>query len=568
MHLLDWAIVVGYVGWLISDGIKRTRLERTTESYFLANRSLPWWAVGLSVMATQLSAITLVGTTGQGYNDGLRFIQFYYGLPLAMIVLSLTVVPFFYRARVYTAYEYLERRFDLKTRTLTSFLFLLSRGMACGAVVAAPAVVLSVILGWDVTITSLAICLPAVVYTMLGGVQAVTWTDVKVMGLTVFVLLAAVVVLLVSLPGTTSVGDALRLAGATGRLQTFNFELTLTETYTFWSGMLGGLFLMLSYFGCDQSQVQRYLTARSVDEGRSSLLMSAYWKIPLQVLVLMVGVLTFAFYVFHRPPMLFNPVHERTVRSGALAPQYTALEQEFNAAFEARRRAAEYLAVTSESDADKQARVGQNFKAHDDAVKAVRQRATAIVKQATGDARYSDVNYVFPTFIVTALPVGLVGLWIVAIITAATDTIAAELNSLATATVIDFYKRHYRPESPDAEALRVSKLATGLWGVFACVVAVYASTLGSLIEVVNRFGSFFYGSILGVFMLAILTRRATGTGAFVGLLTGMTAVAAVALGRPDISFLWHNVVGAVVVFVVGLALSAIRSPLPRNGGEG
>jgi solute:Na+ symporter, SSS family len=375
-------------------------------------------------------------------------------------------------------------------------------------------------------------------------------------------------VLVVNLPGTTSVSDALRLAGATGRLRTFNFELTLTETYTFWSGMLGGLFLMLSYFGCDQSQVQRYLTARSIDEGRASLLMSAYWKIPLQVLVLVVGVLTFAFYVFHRPPMLFNPVHERTVRSGALAPQYSALEQEFNTAFEARRRAAEDLAVTSESDADARARAGQTFKVHDDAVKAVRQRAAAIVKQATGDARYSDVNYVFPTFIITALPVGLVGLWIVAIITAATDTIAAELNSLATATVIDFYKRHYRPEAPDAEALRVSKVATGLWGLFACVVAVYASTLGSLIEVVNRFGSFFYGSILGVFMLAILTRRATGTGAFVGLLAGMSAVAAVALGRPDISFLWHNVVGAVVVFVVGLALSTVRFPLPRNRGEG
>ena len=261
VHLVDWAIVVAWVAWLVFDGVKRMRLERTTESYFLANRSLPWWAVGLSVMATQLSAITLVGTTGQGYNDGLRFIQFYYGLPLAMIILSMTVVPFFYRARVFTAYEYLERRFDLKTRTLTSLLFLLSRGLSVGAVVAAPAVVLSVILGWDVTLTSLAICLPAVVYTMLGGVQAVTWTDVKVMGLTIFVLLAAVVVLVVELPDGTGVGDAVRLAGATGRLEAFNVDATLTETYTLWSGLIGGLFLMLSYFGCDQSQVQRYLTA-------------------------------------------------------------------------------------------------------------------------------------------------------------------------------------------------------------------------------------------------------------------------------------------------------------------
>jgi SSS family solute:Na+ symporter len=565
MHIVDWAIVVGYIAWLVTDGVKRVRLERTTESYFLANRSLPWWAVGLSVMATQLSAITLVGTTGQGYNDGLRFIQFYYGLPLAMIILSVTLVPFFYRARVYTAYEYLERRFDLKTRTLTSLLFLVSRGLAVGTVVAAPAVVLSVILGWDVTLTSLAICLPAVVYTVLGGVQAVTWTDVKVMGLTVFVLLAAVVVLVLELPSGTSIGDALHLAGATGRLQAFNFEPSLSETYTVWSGLIGGLFLMLSYFGCDQSQVQRYLTARSIDEGRSSLLMSAYWKIPLQVLVLVVGVLTFVFYVFHPPPMLFNPVHEQTVRASVQGPEYQVLEQEFAAAVETRRRSAE--AVARANGAGDQAALTTAeaaFRRDDAAVKDVKQRATTLVRRATGDARYADVNYVFPTFIMTALPIGLVGLWIVAIITAATDTIAAELNSLATATVIDFYKRHLRPAASEAQVLLFSKVATAGWGVFACVVAVYASTLGSLIEVVNRFGSFFYGSILGVFMLALLTRHATGTAAFVGLIAGMSAVAGVAFFRPDISFLWHNVVGASVVFIVGLALGAISGGSRRT----
>ena len=569
VHLVDWAIVVAWVAWLVLDGVKRMRLERTTESYFLANRSLPWWAVGLSVMATQLSAITLVGTTGQGYNDGLRFIQFYYGLPLAMIILSMTVVPFFYRARVFTAYQYLERRFDLKTRTLTSLLFLLSRGLSVGAVVAAPAVVLSVILGWDVTLTSLAICLPAVVYTMLGGVQAVTWTDVKVMGLTIFVLLAAVVVLVVELPDGTGVGDAVRLAGATGRLEAFNVDATLTETYTLWSGLIGGLFLMLSYFGCDQSQVQRYLTARSVDEGRSSLLMSAYWKIPLQVLVLVVGILTFVFYVFHPPPMLFNPVHDRAVRESPLAPEYRALEQQFATAFAARRRSADALAgADGAGDPGTLARAEAAFRADDAAMKAVRQQATVLVRQATGDARYADVNYVFPTFIMTALPIGLVGLWIVAIITAATDTIAAELNSLATATVIDFYKRHLRPAASDGQVLRVSKVATGAWGLFACVVAVYASSLGSLIEVVNRFGSFFYGSILGVFLLAFFARRATGTGAFVGLLAGMASVAAVAFGRPDISFLWHNVVGATVVFVVGLTIGLVtRGPIVARAGS-
>jgi SSS family transporter len=562
MHIVDWTIVAAYVGWLVYDGVKRVRLEKTTESYFLANRSLPWWAVGLSVMATQLSAITLVGTTGQGYTDGLRFIQFYYGLPLAMVILSLTAVPFFYRARVYTAYEYLERRFDVRTRTLTSVLFLASRGMSVGAIVAAPAVVLSVVLGWNVTLTSLLICAPAVVYTMLGGVQAVTWTDVKVMGLTVFVLVAAVVFLVLALPDDVGLGGALHVAGASGRLDALDLRVTLTETYTFWSGMLGGLFLMLSYFGCDQSQVQRYLTARSVDEGRRSLLMSAYWKIPLQLLVLMTGVLTFLFYLFHQPPVLFNPVHERAVRGSAHAAAYAALEGEFRSVFEERGQAAREVARASAAgDLHARAQAAEALRGHETRVRALRQRAAAIVRDATGDTAYTDVNYVFPTFIVTVLPIGLVGLWIAAIITAATDSIAAELNSLATASVIDVYQRHVTPGAPDDHYLRVSKAATAFWGVFAAIVAVYASRLGSLIEVVNRFGSFFYGSILGVFMLAILTRRATGTGATLGLVAGMAAVAAVAFRAPEVSFLWHNVIGALVVFLVGLATSRpVRTP--------
>jgi SSS family transporter len=561
VHLLDWAVVVAYILWLIWDGIKRTNIERTTESYFLANRSMPWWAVGLSVMATQLSAITLVGTTGQGFNDGLRFVQFYYGLPLAMIILCVTLVPFFYRAKVYTAYEYLERRFDLKTRALTSGLFLLSRGMSCGAIAAAPAVVLSVILGWSVTTTTLLILVPAVIYTILGGVQAVTWTDVKTMALTVFALVIAMVFLVGGLPAGVGVDDALVIAGGTGRLRAFDFRLTLTETYTFWSGMLGGLFLMLSYFGCDQSQVQRYLTAKSVDAARTSLLMSAYWKIPLQVLVLIVGVFTFVFYLFHQPPLLFNPVHEGRMRSSPAAAEYLALEGRFSQTFEARRRAAvEIAAARDAGDVRRQASATDAFNQADAELRSVRAGAVALVRKSS-DATYNDVNYVFPTWITTVLPIGLVGLWIAAIITAATDSIAAELNSLSTATVIDFYKRLMKPEATHEHYLLVSRGATGFWGVFAGIVAVYATNLGSLIEVVNRFGSFFYGSILGVFMLAILTRAATGTGAFVGLIAGMSAVASVAFGRPDISFLWHNVIGAVVVVVVGVAISAVTKRL-------
>src|SRR5688572_32449190 len=298
MHWVDWVIIVAYIVWMVWDGLRLTKRSDELEGYFLGGRSLPWWAVGLSVMATQLSAITMIGTTGQGYVDGMRFIQFYFGLPLAMVLLSATLVPFFYNSGVYTAYEYLERRFDAKTRAFTSLLFLLSRGMSCGAVVAAPAVVLSLVLGLDVTSTALLIAAPAVVYTMFGGVQAVTWTDVKIMGLIVFGLFAVIAVAVLGLPDGVSLGDGLGVAAATGRLRAFDFSFDLTNQYTFWSGTIAAFFLFCSYFGTDQSQVQRYLTARSTDEARHSLLMSGYWKIPLQALVLLVGVFLFLFYLF------------------------------------------------------------------------------------------------------------------------------------------------------------------------------------------------------------------------------------------------------------------------------
>ncbi len=299
MHIIDWAIVIGVTAWIVYDGLKRTKDSHELDGYLLAKRSIPWWAAGISVMATQLSAITMIGTPGQAYNDGLRFIQFYYALPLAMIILCVTLVPFFYRSGVYTAYEYLERRFDAKTRSVTSLLFLLSRGLAVGTVVSAPAVVLSLVLGWNLTATSLAIAAPAVIYTMFGGVQAVTWTDVKIMVLVIFGFLAMVAAAVFGLPDGVGAGDALNIAATTGRLRTFDFSFDITNQYTFWSGTIAALFLFCSYFGTDQSQVQRYLTARSEGEAQRSLLVSAYWKIPLQLLVLLLGVLVFVFYVFN-----------------------------------------------------------------------------------------------------------------------------------------------------------------------------------------------------------------------------------------------------------------------------
>jgi SSS family solute:Na+ symporter len=564
MHPVDWVVFIAFTAWIIYDGVKRTKDSDTLDGYFLAKRSIPWWAAGISVMATQLSAITMIGTTGQGYTDGLRFIQFYFALPLAMIILSVTLVPFFYNSGVYTAYEYLERRFDAKTRSFTSLLFLLSRGMSCGAVVSAPAVVLSLVLGWDLTWTSLLITVPAVVYTMFGGVQAVAWTDVKIMVLVVIALFAIIITAVLGFPEGVGVGDGLSIAEATGRLRTFDFSFDLTNQYTFWSGTLAALFLFCSYFGTDQSQVQRYLTARSVDEARHSLLMSAYWKIPLQFIVLVAGILVFVFYIFTPPPLLFSPVQADRLRASPSAAAYGALQSEFNIALDARKAAAaDFVAARNAGDATVVQTAEATLREREAALKSVHTRASALVREQAGDRSFSDTNYIIPHFILTQLPIGLIGLMIVAIILAATDTIAGELNSLSTATVMDFYKRWMKPTATDAHYLGISKILTGAWGLFACGVAVWAAQLGSLIEVVNRFGSFFYGSILGVFVLAIGFKRATGTGAFVALIAGMGSVAWVA-ANTRIAFLWQNVVGTVVVVIVGVIVSEIGRMLTRK----
>jgi SSS family transporter len=559
MSRIDWFVVIAYLTWVIWDGLRQARRSKELEGYLLAGRSLPWWLVGLSVMATQLSAITMIGTTGQAYANGMRFLQYYYALPLAMIVLSVTLVPFFHRARVFTAYQYLEQRFDAKTRTLTALLFLFSRALSCSVVISAPAVVMSVILGLNVTLTCLLIGIPTTVFTMFGGVRAVAYTDVKQMAVVVLSLLSAVAMLVWGLPTEVGFMDALHVAGATGRMQMFDFRFDVTEQYTFWSGTIAALFLFLSYFGTDQSQVQRYLAARSVDEARTSLLMSAYWKIPLQALVLLVGVLMFTFYLFTQPPMLFNPVHEPAVRTSARAAEYAALEQRFGAAIDARRKAAESAASMQRGgDAVARAMSQAAFLSADEQVKSVRAEAVTLVRDVSGDRAYNDVNYVFPTFVTTTLPIGLVGLVVSAILVAAMSASSAELSALSTSSVIDFYQR-FGPSRPDeTHLLRASRLATGFWGLFASIVAVWAVELGSLIEVVNRFGSLFYGSILGVFLLAIGVKRANSTGAFVGVIVGMASILSIATFT-KIAFLWHNLIGAAVVVIVGIVVSAFTS---------
>lgn len=558
MHWLNWAVIIVYLTYLVSDSIRRARGLKSIEGYFLANRGLPWWAVGLTVMATQLSAITMIGTTGQGATDGMRFVQFYFGLPVAMVILGVTIVPYLHRANVFTAYEFLEKRFDAKTRSLTAFLFLCSRGLACGTIISAPAIVFSAIFGWPMWLSVAAIGLPTVIYVVIGGVQAVTWADVKQMVMVITALVAVVITLLVKIPATPDM--ALTVAGAAGRLRVFDFSFSLTETYTFWSGILGGTFLMLSYFGTDQSQVQRYLTTKTVDEARSSHLMSAFWKIPLQGLVLLVGVLVFVFYLFTAPPLYWNPAHDRAV-AAAQPAEYASLEQRAAESWQARHDRAVALAAAPRSN-DAAERVA--FRSADSAYTAVRTEALGVAGRVTGEPT-RDVNYIIPQFVINQLPIGLGGLFIAAVIAAAMSAVAGELSALSTATVIDFYKRWYKHEASDAHYLTVSRRATAAWGVVACVVAVYAGSIGSLIEVVNRFGSFFYGSILGVFLLAMLP-RARAFGAFIGLIVGMTCVGLVSFLAPDVAYLWYNVIGAVMVVAVGLALSSLtRDAAPARG---
>ncbi len=545
MHLLDWAIVAAYLAFVIWDGIRMTKHTGSVEGYFLANRSLPWWAVGLSVMATQMSAITLVGTTGQAYSDGMRFIQFYYGLPLAMVLLCVTAVPFFYRANVFTAYEYLEKRFDAKTRSLTSFFFLISRGLGVGVIIAAPSVILSIVLGWSEIATIFLIGLSTTFYTMVGGVQAVTWTDVKQMTI-IFVGMFIVIVVIVSqFPTGVSFTDGLHLAGTLGKLETIDTRFDLTEKYTIWSGLIAAFFLFLSYFGADQSQVQRYLTAKSVSEGRTSLLMSAFLKIPMQFLILLIGVLIFVFYQFVTPPMIFNSVAVSKVEATA---GYNEIKAKYESAHEARSAAAIKL-VEHASPEDR-----QHYIAADKTFNEARKSAVELVKTTTGDSSFNDVNYVFPLFVIQNMPIGVIGLIIAAIFAAAMSSISAELNALATASTIDFYRRYFNKDADQKHYVRFGRFATLIWGLFACVVAIYSTNLGSLIEVVNTFGSFFYGSLLGVFVLAVGIKRARARGAFFGLLFGISSVWVTSV-YTNIEFLWFNAVGCLVTVAAGYLIS-------------
>lgn len=566
MSGLDWGVFVLYFAGIVALALWQSRKNVGVEGYFLANRRIPWLAVGLSVMATQASAITFIGTTGQAFDDGMEFIQVYLGLPLAMVILCIVFVPFYYHARLFTAYEYLEKRFDPKTRSLTAFLFLLSRGMGAGIILYAPAIVLSVILGWDERITIGIMAVITILYTVVGGITAVIWTDVVQMVMMFGGIAAALIFMYAGLPPDVGFGDVVYLGGVQRMWSSIDFSWDPSNTYTIWSGLIGGLFLALAYFGTDQSQVQRYLTAKSLKASRLSLIFNAFLKVPMQFFILSIGVLLFVFYHFQQPPIVFNDSELRIVRESPRAAEFQAMEELF-AERHAERAAISREVLEAREGGAVPPEVVARLSAADEELAGLRREAKALVAEVRGGAS-NDVNYVFPTFLIEYFPAGLVGLMIAVIFAAAMSSLDSELTALSSATVVDFYRRWFRPEATESHYLIVSRLATLAWGLFAFGVALYAGRLGSLIEAVNQIGSLFYGSLLGVFLLAFLNPASHGTPAFLSLIVGMGTVLTVSL-TTDVSWLWYNVVGAVTVFLVGSVLSgALPRPGPEGGGGG
>lgn len=556
MRPLDWYVLISSLLFVVLYGMWRSRGSDTVNKYLLAGKTMPWYAMAFSIMATQASAITFISTTGQSYVDGMRFVQFYFGLPLAMVILSATAVPIFHRANVYTAYEYLEQRFNAKTRALVSFIFLISRGLAIGIALYAPAIVLTVILGWSDHLTTIIMGSVAVIYTSLGGVKAVTWTEFPQMIIMMIGLVVALVTAVWLLPGDVGFVDAVTVAGAAGRINPVVFDFDWNDRYNIWSGLLGGMFLALAYFGCDQSQVQRYLTGKSIAASRLSLMFNAVAKVPMQFFILFIGVITFAFYTFEKPPLLFQRAELEKMQTSRA--DYADLAERYDVAFDKRKQAAREL-IDSRRDGETgdRERAVVRYQGAQQEFESVRGKAFQLVNNANGNEDFNDTNYIFLTFVTRYLPAGVVGLIMAAIFGAAMSSISSEINSLATVTVIDFYQRHVKKSGSDAHYLKAAKVATVFWGVYAVVTAEFAKNLGALIEAVNILGSLFYGGLLGVFVLAFFFKRVGGNAAFVGVIAGEVAIFATAY-YTDVSFLWYNVIGCLVVIGAALSFSLLE----------
>ena len=555
MRSADWVVLFATLGSIVLYGIYKGRGSKDIKSYLLAGRQMKWYTIALSIMATQASAITFTSTPGQAYADGMRFVQYYFGLPIAMVILCITAVPVFHKLGVYTAYEYLEYRFDLKTRTLTSIIFLISRGLGAGMTIYAPSLVLSIMLGWDMLTTSTIIGGAVIIYMTTGGVKSVNWADFQQLLVIMFGMIVAFSMTIILLPNNVGFTDALTVAGGMGRLNVLDFSFDLNNRYNFWSGLIGGLFIALAYFGTDQSQVQRYLTGQTVTQSRLGLLFNGMAKIPMQFFILLIGVMVFAFYQFERPPLFFNPVETAKIKSSVYAPEYQKVEEEYDKAIlDKSQRVQEYLNARGAGDRERIHETKAGMIAARNKAEDIRGKAVEILKKNDPTIDSSDTNYVFLSFVIKYLPAGLVGLVFACIFAASMSSSSSELSSLATCSIIDVYKRHFKGDGDERHYLLVSRILMAGWGVYAIVFSQYASKLGSLIEAVNIMGSLFYGTLLGIFLLAFYVKHVGGTATFWAAFVGEAVVFSCFLFT-SISWLWYNVVGCGVVVGVALLLT-------------
>ncbi|NND07063.1 MAG: sodium:solute symporter [Saprospiraceae bacterium] len=554
MSALDWGILIGTLLFIVLFGVWRSRGSKNIDQFLRGNQEAKWWTIGLSVMATQASAITFLSTPGQAYAEGMGFVQFYFGLPIAMVILCITFIPIYYKLKVYTAYEYLEGRFDLKTRSLAAFLFLIQRGLGAGITIYAPAIILSTIMGWNLNITNLIIGLLVITYTVSGGTRAVNVTH-KYQMLVIFGgMFTAFFLLLSYLPDGMSFVDSLQVAGATGKLDAIDFSFEWDNRYTIWSGITGGLFLQLAYFGTDQSQVQRYLSGRSIKESRLGLIFNGLLKVPMQFFILLVGVMVFVFYQNNGAPIFFNKAVYTEVSTGPYAESIRELENEKSILEQERKELNQaYLTARSSSDVGQQEVVKKQMIANESQQNTVREQAKQVIKEAQPDAETNDRDYVFISFILDHLPKGLVGLLLAVIFSAAMSSTAAELNALASTTTVDIYKRSMFKAGSENHYLSMSKVFTLMWGLFAIAFASFGTLFENLIQFVNIVGSCFYGTILGIFLAAFYVKRISATPVFLGALIA-EAMVLITYFTTDIGFLWLNPIGCLGVIIFSLLL--------------
>ena len=557
MSVIDWIVLASFLIFIVTYGTWKSRGSKDIKNYLLANKSAPWYTMALSIMATQASAITFLSTPGQAFVDGMRFVQFYLGLPIAMIILSITVVPIFHRLNVYTAYEYLEQRFDLKNRILGSVLFLTQRGLAAGFTIFAPALIISVLLGWDISLTIFAIGILVIIYTAVGGMIAVNKTHMQQMVVITFGMIMAFIMIYRLLPDDISMMDAAHVAGKMGRLNVIDFNFYLSTRYNIWSGLIGGTFLMLSYFGTDQSQVQRYLSGSSVAQSRMALLVNGLIKIPMQFVILFIGVMVFVFYQFVTPPIFFNSVEEANVKNSQYAEQYKSLEIQYeDIHLQKQAQIRNLLQAIDQEDESVIAEEKQDLNQIHSQSEELRKKGIALIEQANPKADTNDTNYIFLNFVISFLPVGLIGLVLAAILSASMSSTSAELNALASTTVIDLYKRLFKKDGSDRHYLLISKIATIFWGLYAIGFALFANKLGSLIEAVNILGSLFYGTILGIFLVAFYIKWVKGTPTFIAAILAEIVVL-LCFFLTDMPFLWFNFIGCVLVVIIAIIVNQL-----------